>query len=401
MRILYIHQYFKTPYEPGATRTYWMSQALIEAGHEVIMITQSKKATKNLEVKSIDGITIIYVKNWYTNDMSIPARIKSYFSFMIKSTIQALRQDKIDLVISTSTPLSVGVPALLLKWFKGIPFLFEVRDLWPEVPIQMGAMKNPIMHWFTRYLEKTIYRNASHIVALSPGMQDGIIKYVPKSKVTMIPNMAKNDKFWPRPANSEINKKFGLKSSSFKVIHFGAMGISNGLLYLMEAIRLIEIEKSIKDIQFIFLGEGKAKKICENFVTTHKLNNVILLERVPMDLTSEIVNSCDVSIVSFLNLPILATNSPNKLFDSLSAAKPIIVNSNGWTRKIVEGQSCGAFVNPENPNELVDLLLRWKDEPILLKEMGMNGRKLAESTYDKSILTKKFVNTVEKHFRSV
>lgn len=398
MRILYIHQYFKTPYEPGATRTYWMSRALIEAGHDVIMITQNKKATKDLEVKTIDGIEIIYVKNWYANDMTIPARIKSYFSFTVKSTVQALKQKHIDLVISTSTPLSVGLPALLLKWFKGIPFLFEVRDLWPEVPIQMGAMKNPVIRWFAKVFEKTIYRNARHIVALSPGMLEGVVKYVPDSKATMIPNMAKNDKFWPRLKNYEISKKYGLNSSYFKVIHFGAMGIANGLLYIVEAARIMELEKGISDIQFIFLGEGKAKKTCEDFVAKHNLKNVILLDRVPMDLTSEIVNNCDVSVVPFLNLPILATNSPNKLFDSLSAAKPIIVNSNGWTRNIVEHHNCGAYVDPENPNELVDLLLRWKDTPQLIKEMGANGRKLAETTYDKSILTKKFVDTVEKHF---
>jgi len=110
--------------------------------------------------------------------------------------------------------------------------------------------------------------------------------------------------------------------------------------------------------------------------------------------TSEVVNVCDISVVPFLNIPILSTNSPNKLFDSLAAGKPIIVNSNGWTKKMVEENSCGAFVDPENPNELFELIMEWKNHPNLLKIMGDNSRKLAETTYDESILTKRFASII-------
>lgn len=400
MRILYIHQYFKTPYEPGATRTYWMSKALLEAGHEVIMVTQNKKATQKIEHKIIDGIQLIYLKNWYANDMSIPARIKSYFSFMLKSSIQVLKLKNIDLVISTSTPLSVGLPALLMKLFKGVPFIFEVRDLWPEVPIKMGAMKNPLTRRMAIFFERTIYKHALHIIALSPGMYDGIVKYVSANKVSMIPNMAKNEKFWPRVKNLLILDQFGLKRDSFKIIHFGAMGIANGLLYIMEAANILKEQGNYESIEFVFLGEGKVKKQCKEFAQKHNLNNVKFFDRVAMDMTSEIVNLCDCSVVPFLNLPILATNSPNKLFDSLSAAKPIIVNSNGWTRKIAEDYNCGAFVDPEKPEELAHLISDWKNKPDMLKIMGQNGRELANRKYDKSILTKQFVKTIEQFKKS-
>ncbi|MCD6659099.1 MAG: glycosyltransferase family 4 protein [Lentimicrobium sp.] len=397
MRILYIHQYFKTPNEPGGTRSYWISKALIEAGHEVIMITQNKKGKEAVELVVKDGINVIQLKNWYANEMSIPSRIKSYFSFMVKSTRQAMKLKNIDMVISTSTPLSVGLPALLLKWFYGIPYLFEVRDLWPEVPIQMGAMKNPVVRWFARFFEKTIYKNSKHIVALSPGMYDSIIKYVSSDKVSMIPNMAKNDKFWPRVHNEKLLTQLGLRKNSFKVIHFGAMGLANGLLYVMEAARSLSSEM-IDDVDFVFLGEGKAKKICEDFAGKHKLKNVYFYDRVPMTETSEIVNFCDVSIVPFMNLPILGTNSPNKLFDSLSAAKPVVVNSNGWTKDIVEKYQCGAFVDPNSPIDFAKLIIKWKNDPELIRQMGENGRELARNVYDKSILTKQFVSVVENNF---
>src|SRR5690606_28785326 len=126
--------------------------------------------------------------------------------------------------ISTSTPLTVGFPALILKWFKKIPYIFEVRDLWPEVPIQMGALSNPVLQWISRSFEKTIYRNAVHVVTLSPGMQDGVTKYISEQKTSMIPNMAKIDKFWPRKKNWDYLKELDLSSNTFKVIHFGSLG---------------------------------------------------------------------------------------------------------------------------------------------------------------------------------
>ena len=174
------------------------------------------------------------------------------------------------------------------------------------------------------------------------------------------------------------------------------MGIANGLIYILEAAKLLS-DSNQDDIDFIFLGEGKAKKQCLAFVEKHSLTNIIFMDRVAMDMTSEIVNLCDVSIVPFLNLPILTTNSPNKLFDSLSSAKPAIVNSNGWTREIVEKYSCGAYVDPEKPQDLASLLIEWKKQPALLKNMGANGRKLAEEKYDKSILTKQFVEVINKY----
>lgn len=393
MNILYIHQYFKTPREPGATRIYFLVEQLIKDGHNVTVITQKKTGDIAREIVHIDGIKIVNLKNAYSNDMSIPMRIKSFFLFMYKSTIEAFRHKEIDLVIATSTPLSVGLPAVLLKKFKKIPFIFEVRDLWPEVPIQMGGLKNPIGKSMAIWFEKTIYKNAIHIVTLSPGMYQGVVKYVSPNKVSMIPNMAKIDRFWPREKNIEIIQNLKLLTESFKVIHFGTMGLANGLLYLMEAAKIASDEGNM-DIDFVFLGEGNAKTQLERFAQKHQLKNVFLYERVPMAMTSEIVNICDVSMVAFLNIPILNTNSPNKLFDSLSAGKPIIVNSNGWTKDMVEEHHCGAYVDPENPREFYDLLISWKNNPALLEVMGQNARKLAVEKYDKSFLTKQFSDIV-------
>ncbi len=389
MKILYIHQYFKTPREPGGTRIYYMVQQLIREGHDVTVITQRKTGDISRELVHIDGIKIVYLKNSYSNNMSIKMRLKSFFIFMYKSSIEAFKHKKIDLVIATSTPLSVGLPALLLKKFKRIPFVFEVRDLWPEVPIQLGGLKNFIGIKIAKYFEKTIYKNAKHIVALSPGMCKGVVKYVSRDKVSMIPNMAKIEAFWNRTKNLDVIKDMKLNPNSFKILHFGTMGLANGLMHMIKTAKISQ-ENGNKDIDFIFLGEGKAEKELKQFKSEHQLTNVYFYERVAMKMTSEIVNICDISLVPFLNIPILKTNSPNKLFDSLSAGRPIVVNSNGWTKDMVESNNCGAYVDPENPKEFYDLIISWKNNPNLVKLMGGNSRKLAENKYDQSILTKQF-----------
>jgi len=395
-KILYIHQYFKTPEEPGGTRSYWFSIELIKNGYDVIMITSRPKQKKLIEKQVIDGIEVIYIKNFYSNNMGILRRMIAFFNFMIKSAWIALFQRDIHLVFATSTPLTVGIPALLMRWIRRVPYVFEVRDLWPEVPIQMGALKNPLLRKLALMLEKTIYHNAIHIIALSPGMKDGVInKGIEASKVSIIPNMSKIDKFWQRTKNKLIAEKFNIDLKKMNVIHFGAMGKANGLEYILKSAERLK-NMGINSINFIFMGKGAVKKNMIFIIKEKRLTNVQIIDAQPMGVVSEIVNLCDVSMVPFANIPILQTNSPNKLFDSLSAGIPVIVNSAGWTKDLLEKYSCGVYVDPDNPQELADTLIKWSRKREKVLEMGRNSRKLAEKVYDKSILSKKFVSIMDK-----
>lgn len=406
IKILYINQYFRHPSEPGITRSYWIAQELIKNGYEVVMLAHRNalldfvKNPPAVEVTIIDGIKVIYIRNEYDNSMGIFARGKSFVKFMLLSTHYALKENNIDLVIATSTPLTVAFPALIRKWFKKTPFIFEVRDLWPEVPIQMNAIKNKTFQRFLRWFEKITYRNAIHVVALSPGMQKGVNKYIPIHKTSMIPNMAKIDKFWPREKNKEMMFEMGLNPNSFKVIYFGTMGLANAIPYIIDAIRIINSTNK-DDIEFLFVGHGRFLKTIEELSKSEFTNNIKSFSRKTMAEMSEILNFSDVSLVTFTNLPILSTNSPNKLFDSLSAGKPTIVNSAGWTKEMVENHSCGLFTDPNNPSDLADKILFLKNNPEIAIEMGKNSRKIAESTYDKSILCKQFAEMVNTQYNSL
>ena len=222
MKILYIHQYFHTPEQGGGTRSYWIARKMVERGHQVVIITQSDEY-KIKTIVNYENFKVIYLKGNYSNYMSKWNKVYSFISFMYKSILESTNQRDVDCVFATSTPLTIGIPALILKWLKNIPYVFEVRDLWPEFPIQIGAIKNKFLISILQFLEKTIYKNANHVIALSPGMQDGVIKYIPKSKTTVIPNMSKPDKFYPRLQDDALYEKYKLDKDKFFIVHFGAI----------------------------------------------------------------------------------------------------------------------------------------------------------------------------------
>ena len=393
MKILYIHQYFKTPRDPGGTRSYWISKELINNGHEVTMIAARYPQKRRIHLELIDGIKVYYVRVNYSNKMGFLKRLFAFIRFMYSSTLLSLSQKGIDVAFATSTPLTVGFPALILNKLKGTPYVFEVRDLWPEVPIQMGALKNPIMKGMALWLEKAIYANSQQIIALSPGMKNGVInRGIPEEIVSMIPNMAKIDKFYSRPRNTQLIQKLGLQEDTFKVVYFGTLGKANAIDYIIDVAELLKNEVHI---EFIIIGRGAMDKFITESIRKKSLSNVHFLGAFNMEITSQIVNFCDLSLVTFSSYPILGTNSPNKLFDSLSAAKPLIVNSPGWTKDLVNDHNCGIYVNTNEPGECANSIKELSTDPVRVKTMADNARFLAETVYDKSILCPKVVQIIE------
>ena len=401
MNILYIHQYFNTPEEPGGTRSYWIAQELLKRGHHVTMVTGTNNALhKDAARMNVDGIDVVYIKNPYSNYMGAAKRMLSFVKFMMKAIQAGRKQKDIDLVFATSTPLTIGAVAIALKWLKGWKYVFEVRDLWPEGLIQEG-ITNPVIVWALRTLERMSYHKAEHVIALSPGMKDGVMKVGTKDgECSMIPNMSKPDKFFPHEHNAEIIKQFGLKMDKFNLVHFGAMGFDNYLEYIIEAAKLAQ-EQGKDKLNFVLLGDGSTLPKLKQMAEDYKLENVQFLGNHKMNVVSEIVNCCDASITSFQNIPILATNSPNKLFDSLSAGKPIIVNSAGWTKDLAEKENCGCYVDPENPQELVDALMDMHAHPEKVKAWGENSRRLSVEVFDKSILSGKVADVLENVYKKI
>lgn len=390
MRLLYIHQYFRTPDEPGGTRSYWVAKKFIDSGHTVTMITLASNQIADITEKKIDGIHVIYLKNNYSQDLDFVQKISSFLSYVFKVNRFIFQNRKnFDKIYATSTPLTVGIPALIAKIILNKPFIFEVRDLWPEAPIQLGVIKNRLLIWALKRFEKLIYVKAEKIVGLSPGMTQGVINSgIPNAKVYMVPNMSKPKEFFPRKKCNDTIKNFKIEVDKIVVLYFGSMGISNGLDQVLKFWH----ESDTKEFQLIFIGDGSEKINLENYSNSNKLNNVLFFEPQNMHIISELINCCDLSLISFKNLPILDTNSPNKLFDSLSAGKPLIINSKGWTKELLIKHDIGFYYNPNDIFTFQQMLKDIIKSKSRLSEQGENARTLALNSFDRDKLSSKIMN---------
>jgi glycosyltransferase involved in cell wall biosynthesis len=298
-----------------------------------------------------------------------------------------------DVVFATHTPLTIGLAGLTLGQYFKVPFVFEVRDLWPEALINVGALKNPLAIWWLERMAKKIYASAKQIVALSPGMREGIIRAgVPADKITVIPNASDLDLFSPDIDGSAQRQQLGLKDR-FTAIYFGAMGLANGLEYVIEAARILA-ERGNNNIVLVLLGSGGKRAELEKLASKYELKNVIFSNPAPnKEQLAQIVAGCEVCLTIYR-----ATNehtwSPNKMFDALAAGKPVLINVPGWLGETIEKNNCGRCLDARRPEMLADTLEELAANPELCRQMGKNARELAQRDFDRIKLAGLFENVL-------
>lgn len=395
MKIIYLHQYFNTPTSDSnvfGTRSYEFAKRLVNMGHEVHMVTSRTKPTPEMGTDwyetNEDGIRVHWLPVLYKNHMGFFGRVKAFLRFALKTRKKAASLDG-DIIYATSTPLTIAIPALYAQKKKKIPMVFEVRDLWPEAPIQLGMLTNPVFIWAARQLEKRTYNRSAHIVTLSPGMQAGVIKNgIPKERTSMIPNSSDLHLFRPDVDGTDMRKKLGL-NGKFSLGYFGTMGLANGLGFVLDAAAELK-KRNVKDVVLVLHGHGKERAALEERKEKEQLDNVIFSKPIA-DKTkiAEIAAALDVCMTIYKNLPILYTCSPNKMFDSLAAGKPVLVNMPGWLSDTITQNNCGVAVKPDDVADFVDKILFLRDNEGLREEMGKNSRKLAEKEFSRDLLAVK------------
>lgn len=392
MRILYIHQFFATRESTlGLIRSYEFARRWVTEGHEVTMITSSSRLPEAFDEKlfvtgTIDGITVRSVRVRYSNYMSYARRMWSFLLFTLGATYLAITAGKHDVVFATSTPLTVGIPGWLAAAIRRTPFVFEVRDLWPEAAIQMGALsRHGVLARVAKALERFLYRRAAHVIALSPGMVEGVVaEGVVPERVHMIPNSCDLDLFHPGEKDEDFLASLGVPNDAFVVGYAGAIGPSNAVeAQVPEAARILH-ERGRDDIVFVIAGDGKCLPALRE--ATAGLPNVKLVGSLPKKDVPTLTRSADVLMTLFADVPILATNSPNKFFDGLASGRPMIVNSPGWTKDLVEEHDCGLYVPAGDGRALADALERLAADREVLERMGRNARRLAEERFGRDML---------------
>src|SRR5699024_3317454 len=302
-KIIYLHQYFKTNAGAGGTRSFEFATYLSQHGYDVTLITgtgTSQRINNNLYVDS--------TQTRYSNTMGKIRRIFSFLSFVFKSFIKGLKCKDSEVVFATSTPLTIGIPAVLLAKIKRIPLVFEVRDVWPDVPIELGYIKNTFLIKLLKKFEMWIYKNSKYIIVLSKGMEQNLLaKGIESSKISVIENFSNLDLYnKASPKRNEYDK--------FLCIHPGTMGVVNGLDFILDVAKIIKERDN--EIKFLLVGEGNQKERLLNRVRDEKITNVEIKSSLPKKEIVNVINDASLGFMCVDNkYKILEDNSANKFFD--------------------------------------------------------------------------------------
>ncbi len=400
MRILYLHQFFVTRAGVGGTRSYEFARWLTERGHEVCMLAAAPAGGDALQTR-VDGIDVLRVRAGYQDYMaatksSYGRRLGGFIRFALAATAAAMRVERPDVIYATSPPLTMALPAIAAARRHDVPFVFEVRDLWPEAPIQMGALTNPVGVRAARGLERFVYRRAAHVVALSPGMREGVIAAgTPADRVTLIPNASDLELFSPGVDGSRVRDQLGL-GDRFVCSYFGTMGEANDLTQVIEAAALLR-ERGDDGVVFVLHGDGKRRGALEALARDRGADNVVFSNPIPdKHHVAEIAAASDACMTIYKNVPILYTCSPNKLFDTFAAGRAAIVNTPGWLTELVEENDAGVAVRPADPGDLAATVASLRDRPELVRRYGENARRLAEAQFDRRLLAERLERVLEQ-----
>lgn len=396
MKIIIFYQYFSTPKGSWGTRIYEFSKDWVEKGHEVEVITSvyaksDLQPVQFLQNTIIDGIKVRVINVKINNKHSFIRRIFSFLCYALISCWYALTT-KADIAIASSGPITVGLPGLTSRWFRGTKLVFEARDLWPEGAIELGVIKDPILKKLARAFERLCYANASLIVGLSPGMRDFISKNHKHPNVISVTNAANLKLFGPRQELPSISLPLQRKKYA---IYTGNIGPVNNSYWLLHAAEELLI-RGREDIMILLIGEGQQREELCLLAKKRKIKNFHRLGLMPKTDIVSFIQGALVSLVPLKGTPVLDTSSPNKFFESLAAGVPIIQNTNGWMKTYLEENEVGYTLPPDRPDLLADLLIELDQNPNTLTEMSDRCKICAERDFDQHKLSTKYLRKLEE-----
>ncbi|MDD4891575.1 MAG: glycosyltransferase family 4 protein [Phycisphaerae bacterium] len=402
MHVAYIHQHFATPQQADGTRSYELARALLAAGHRVTMIAgghmlgaADRAAGRRVVEKTVDCINVKYIDVDYDNAMG-PVRRWMAFTRFANIARELAVEARPDLVFATSTPLTVSTPGRLAAKKLKVPFIFEVRDVWPQLLIDMGVLTNPLAKWMMRRMELRAYRSAKHIVILAPGMRDHIVASgISADKLTFIPNSCDLDLF--RPGLPRPEEMAYPQPGEFTLVFTGAHGRANGLEAVLDAAGELK-RRGVTGVRFLFIGGGGMKPRLVQRATDEGLGgSVTFQDPIKKPLLARVLAHVNVGMQILANVPgFYNGTSPNKFFDYISSGLPVLNNYPGWLAELIKSHNCGLAVPPNDPKAFADAVLWMRDHPADLEQMGRNARALAEREFNRADMARRFVELLER-----
>ncbi|CAM8625222.1 RfaG Glycosyltransferase [Burkholderiales bacterium] len=339
----------------------------------------------------VENIEVIEFDLAHSNADGFVKRTFSFLQYALRS-VKLASTEKYDVLFATTTPLTAGIPGIYARWLRAKPFVFEVRDLWPELPKAMGVIRNPIVLWAMAVLEWASYRSAHRLIGLSPGIVDGIAsKGVNQDQIAMVPNGCDLGIF-SQPV--EPWRPSGVSPADFMAVFAGTHGIANGLDAVLDA--AVELKaRERNDIKLVLIGDGKLKPALQARAKSLGLDNVVFHPPVNKQKLAGLMANADIGMQILANIPAFYFGtSPNKFFDYIAAGVPVLNNYPGWLAEIIAEAGCGYAVPPDNPVAFADALEAAAGSREKLKAMGQRGHDLAKEKFNRQLLASRWVEWV-------
>jgi len=397
MHIVYLHQYFNTPQMSGSTRSFEIGRRLAAAGHTIDMVTSWREPSKvrGWYCSDVEGMRVHWLPVPYSNRMRYPVRIGAFLRFAGAAARRAVELGG-DVIFASSTPLTIAIPAMYAARRRRIPMVFEVRDLWPELAIAMGALANPLTRFAARWLERRAYASAARVIALSPGMAAGVARSgYPPQRITVVPN-GSDVSFFARDAQRgrALRRALGIDDERVVVGYTGTFGRINGLRYLVEVAVALR-----HDPRFVFLlmGDGQEREELRELALSYGVLDLNVLMHAPVTKQEmpAVLSALDVATSLFLPIPEMASNSANKFFDALAAGCCVAINYGGWQAELLRESGAGLQL-AASPREAAQQLRELAHDRRRLEAAGRKARQLAVERFSFDLLAEQIEAVVRE-----
>jgi len=387
VKILYVSQYFPPEMGAPAARAAELSRHWARMGHEVTVLTGFPNHPTGVVpedwrsrlhgmhyAETVNGVRVVRTWLWPLPNRKAHERIRNYASFCISAAVSGLALPKPEVVIATSPQLLVALSGWWLAWWKRVPFVFEVRDLWPESLAAVGAgSEGTLLHRTLGAVAGFLYLRADRIVVVTPAFKDHLIRYwnVPAAKISVVENGVETDLFRLDPAAMEVRKQLKVEDR-FLICYIGTMGNAHGLETVIAAAE--ELQTALPRSLLLLIGEGAEKERIVELAAARRLTNIEFLDQQPRERIPAYISAADLCLVMLKKTELFKTVIPTKLLEYMACERPVIVAVDGQARQIVEEAGAGVFVEPENSKELVRAILNLAKDPEHRRKMGSNGR---------------------------
>lgn len=398
MHILFLTHYFPPEVNAPASRTYENARRWVKEGHKVTVITCVPNHPKGViypgyrnalfQWDEKDGIRVLRVITYLTANEGFLKRTINYVSYMISATLFSALVKKVDLVVSTSPQFFCGMAGLFVSRLKRRPWVLEIRDLWPESIISVGAIKQRSIIGVLEGLERLLYRKADHIISVTHAFKKHIAaRGGTEERISVITNGADLDMYVPLPKENGASREFGL-NGHFVVSYIGTHGMAHALGTVLKAAKLLEKEK---DILFLLAGDGAEREKLLEEKEKMALSNVLMLPQQPKEKMPELLACSDVNMVLLRKDPLFLTVIPSKIFEAMAMERPIILGVDGESRAIIESGRCGIPIEPENHVELSETVLKLYRDRQYCQSLGKNGRAYVTQNYSRQSLSEVYL----------